>query len=84
MSNATPNHEQRIRDRAYDLWEREARPEGRAHTHWEQAEREAGASEADPASLPPADALEPSPPTPDGTRASEAGRGTMPLSVKRG
>jgi DUF2934 family protein len=32
--------QQRIRQRAYELWEREGRPHGRAHAHWHQAERE--------------------------------------------
>lgn len=29
-----------IRDRAYSIWEREGRPEGRERQHWEQAARE--------------------------------------------
>ena len=31
---------QRIRERAYELWEREGRPHGRHMDHWVQAERE--------------------------------------------
>jgi hypothetical protein len=31
---------ERIRQRAYEIWEREGRPEGREQEHWEQAERE--------------------------------------------
>ena len=31
---------ERIRRRAYELWEIEGRPEGRAHAHWHQAEME--------------------------------------------
>ena len=31
-----------IRQRAYEIWEREGRPEGRAEAHWARAEREAG------------------------------------------
>jgi hypothetical protein len=31
---------ERIRRRAYELWEHEGRPEGRAHAHWYQAEME--------------------------------------------
>lgn len=30
----------RVRRRAYELWEREGRPEGRDREHWEQARRE--------------------------------------------
>lgn len=29
-----------IRRRAYELWEREGRPEGRQNAHWEQARRD--------------------------------------------
>jgi Protein of unknown function (DUF2934) len=38
-------HEERIRERAYDLWERAGRPEGRAVEYWLQAEREIAAEE---------------------------------------
>lgn len=31
------NLEQRIRDLAYQIWEDEGRPEGRAEVHWQQA-----------------------------------------------
>jgi hypothetical protein len=31
---------ERVRRRAYELWESEGRPAGRAHDHWFQAERE--------------------------------------------
>ena len=36
----------RIERRAYELWERDGRPEGRDHAHWQQAEREIGAPRA--------------------------------------
>lgn len=32
--------EDRIRDRAYAIWEREGCPDGRREAHWEQARRE--------------------------------------------
>lgn len=32
--------EERIRRRAYDLWEKEGRPDGRDREHWLQAEAE--------------------------------------------
>ena len=35
---------ERIRQRAYEIWEREGRPEGREQEHWEQAEREVAKS----------------------------------------
>jgi hypothetical protein len=31
------DHEQRIRTRAYRIWEEEGRPEGRAEVHWDMA-----------------------------------------------
>ncbi len=33
---------ERIRLRAYEIWEREGRPYGRDQEHWAQAEREIG------------------------------------------
>jgi hypothetical protein len=32
--------QQRIQQRAYELWENEGRPHGREQAHWQQAERE--------------------------------------------
>ena len=34
----TPEREDRIRERAYHLWEADGRPEGREQEYWEQAE----------------------------------------------
>jgi hypothetical protein len=31
------DHEERLRHRAYRIWEQEGRPEGRANDHWEMA-----------------------------------------------
>lgn len=36
----------RTRERAYDIWEREGRPDGRHDAHWFQAQEELGAAEA--------------------------------------
>lgn len=33
-------HENRIRQRAYEIWELSGRPEGRDREHWELAEKE--------------------------------------------
>lgn len=38
-------HEQRVRERAYELWERAGRPEGMSAQHWAQAEAEISAEE---------------------------------------
>jgi hypothetical protein len=34
------DQQQRVRTRAYELWEQEGRPEGRDQIHWSQAEQE--------------------------------------------
>ena len=36
----TPDREERIRQRAHELWEREGRPHGRHDDHWQQAREE--------------------------------------------
>jgi hypothetical protein len=41
------NDYEKIRQRAYEIWDREGRQEGRAEEHWQQAERELAASQAD-------------------------------------
>jgi hypothetical protein len=38
-------HEERTRERAYEIWERAGRPEGEAMQHWLQAEAEIVAEE---------------------------------------
>src|SRR3954465_4557477 len=43
---AKMNLEQRVRIRAYEIWEREGRPEDRHLAHWQQAVREIAAEEA--------------------------------------
>ncbi|HZS63152.1 MAG TPA: DUF2934 domain-containing protein [Xanthobacteraceae bacterium] len=30
-------HDERVKQRAYQLWEEEGRPDGRAESHWEKA-----------------------------------------------
>lgn len=36
----TPDREQQIRARAYEIWESEGRPDGKEAEHWERAARE--------------------------------------------
>jgi hypothetical protein len=48
--------EDRVRERAYALWEREGRPEGGAERHWAQAEEELRAEEQRRAGAPIAEA----------------------------
>jgi hypothetical protein len=38
-------HEHRVRERAYEIWERAGRPEGKSTEHWLQAEAEIAAEE---------------------------------------
>ena len=57
------NREERIRQRAHEIWEREGRPEGREQQHWYQALEEimveeegslssAGEEDPEPISIP--------------------------------
>ena len=36
----TPDNDQQIRERAYQIWEEEGRPEAREQFHWDRAARE--------------------------------------------
>lgn len=48
---ADRNVQERVRQRAYRLWEQEGRPEGQAEEHWRRAEAEvAGLNPGDEAS----------------------------------
>ncbi len=47
-----------IEKRAYEIWEAEGRPQGRAVAHWAAAERELAAQPASPAETAPETALE--------------------------
>ena len=38
-------HEERIRERAYEIWERTGRPDGKAVEHWLQAQTEIATEE---------------------------------------
>lgn len=40
-------HEERVRERAYQIWEDAGRPEGKAFEHWLQAESEVATNERD-------------------------------------
>ena len=42
------HNEERIRQRAYELWEQEGKPEGRQGEHWKQACREIEAEGGSP------------------------------------
>jgi hypothetical protein len=40
-------HEQRVRERAYQIWEREGRPEGKSDECWRRAQAEIAAEESE-------------------------------------
>jgi general stress protein YciG len=41
--------EERVRQRAHEIWEEAGRPDGQHDAHWEQARREIGAEGGEPA-----------------------------------
>ena len=45
--------QERIRQRAQAIWEREGRPEGRHEDHWREAEKEIAAEDSSPAAARP-------------------------------
>lgn len=47
------DEEKLIRERAYEIWEREGRPAGRSEEHWRQAAAEIAAVAEKPSSAPP-------------------------------
>jgi hypothetical protein len=79
--------EERIRQRAHDIWEREGRPEGRRAEHWARARREieaeGGAAPAGPAA--PDDSYSPTPTAPDhgGTTPGEAAAAAAAVGAPR-
>jgi hypothetical protein len=62
--------EDRVRDRAYALWERDGRPDGRSDEYWQQARSEVEAEEAEPGNESPEDATEKRKPPPAASRAA--------------
>ncbi|MCO5066217.1 MAG: DUF2934 domain-containing protein [Rhizobiaceae bacterium] len=48
------NRDERIRQRAHAIWDREGRPEGAAQRHWQQAEQEIAQEDSAPAKKPAA------------------------------
>ena len=48
MAEPEKTIEDRVRDRAYALWEKDGRPDGRSDEYWQQARSEVEAEEAEP------------------------------------
>ena len=82
--------EQRIRTRAYEIYEQEGRHDGRAEEHWQQAKREiehalasAQAQAAEAPAQPPTTADEPTRPSPKQTQTGADALGAQGASQKR-
>jgi hypothetical protein len=58
MSEAEKTLEDRMRERAYALWERDGRLEGRSDEYWQLARCEVEAEDAEPGNERPDDATE--------------------------
>jgi hypothetical protein len=71
--------EERVRERAYGLWEAEGRPDGRGHDHWREAERQVMLEEGlgEPPE-PPEDARPEPQPEPPADLLPSAGQGLTP------
>lgn len=73
---------QRISDRAYAIWEREGRPEGRAEHYWYVAEAEIAREMTGPAAAGGTKAK--SEPKAPGAASRNAGKAAKPSPRKRG
>ena len=58
MGEAEKTIEDRVRERAYALWERDGRPEGRSDEYWQLARSEVQAEDGEPGNERPDDATE--------------------------
>ncbi|HEX2889564.1 DUF2934 domain-containing protein [Vineibacter terrae] len=74
-----PTREEKIRERAHQIWEQEGRPAGQEAQHWERASREIDAADADSAGIghPPRvhEAQATSPASPQQTHPDAVSRG---------
>jgi hypothetical protein len=73
--------EDRVRERAYAIWEREGRPEGGAERHWSQAEQELRAEERGGTEAP---AVEAARTAREAREATAAEPGPAPTTVPHG
>jgi hypothetical protein len=73
--------QERIRQRAYHIWEREGRPEGRHEQHWAQASREIAAEGG--TSTAPGDSPTPTAPDHGGTTPGEAAAAAAAVNAPR-
>src|SRR5436305_8946907 len=79
--------DERVRQRAYEIWESEGHPHGREQQHWERARRELADQRAPAADDKPRSQTEPAGTAraPSGNDVAESGRtlGTGPLGPRR-
>jgi DUF2934 family protein len=83
MSDMTADFEERVRKRAYLLWEREGRPNGRADEHWRQAVAELAELEAAEAAREPHRSQRTDAGAADGFSASIPPRSGRPVARRR-
>ena len=70
MAGPEKTIEDRVRDRAYALWEKDGRPDGRSDGYWQQARSEVEAEEAEPGNESPVHETEKRQPPPAGSKAA--------------
>jgi hypothetical protein len=70
MAEPEKTIEDRVRDRAYALWEKDGRPDGRSEEYWQQARSEVEAEEAEPGNESPDTGTEKRQPPPAGSKAA--------------
>lgn len=79
-----PDQEERIRLRAYEIWEREGRPEGREAEHWDRARSEIEAeSGARTQAVPAARVLGAAPTANEVASRDPSGRGSLSEAQER-
>ena len=76
--------DRKIRQRAYEMWDRDGRPDGRSEDYWLQAERELAGSDSAAARSPQSEAAAPTQAAPQSKRAANgAGPGAKPVQAPR-
>ena len=81
------DREQRVRQRAHDIWQTEGCPEGRAEEHWARAEQEIAdeAMEiAEPVALPPVVDKQPAAPPKPKAKATKPAAAPKPAAKAAG
>ena len=69
MTEAGKTIEDRVRERAYALWEKDGRPDDRSDEYWQRARSEVEAEDAEPGNERPDNATEKRQPAPAASKA---------------